>query len=111
MMLNSLARAFGPMSFHLLARLLAGLLAVPEVFGIVYELREDDGACGGQRPTRPPQVQRAGMPMPDRLLPRRRRVDRVERQRDLDEFFGRADQRESRFQVFEVKHGVATDPA
>ena len=41
----------------------------------------------GQRPPRPPQMQRTRMPVPNRLLPRRRGVDRVERQGDFNELF------------------------
>ena len=39
-----------------------------------------------QRPPRPPQMQRARMPVPDRLLPHAGGVDRVQRQGDFDEF-------------------------
>ena len=40
-----------------------------------------------QRPPRPPQMQRTRMPVPNRLLPRRGSIDRVERQGDFNEFF------------------------
>ena len=52
---------------------------------IVHHLREQHRPARRQRPPRPPQMQRRGMPVPDRLLPRRSRVDRPQRQRDLDE--------------------------
>ena len=55
---------------------------------VVHHLREDHRPRRRQRPPRPPQVQRARMPVPDRLLPRRCLVDRLERQGDFDEFFG-----------------------
>ena len=54
---------------------------------VVDHLREDHRTRRRQRPARPPQVQRRRMPVPDRLLPRRRRVDRVKRQRHLDQLF------------------------
>ena len=40
-----------------------------------------------QRPSRPPQMQRTRMPVPNRLLPCRGCVDRVERQGDFNELF------------------------
>ena len=52
---------------------------------IVHHLREDHRPRRGQRPPRPPEVQRARMTVPDRLLPRRRRIDRVERKGDLNQ--------------------------
>jgi hypothetical protein len=39
-----------------------------------------------ERATCPPQVQRARMPVADRLLAYRGFVDRIERQRNLDQF-------------------------
>ncbi len=45
--------------------------------------------AAAKRPPRPPQMQRARVPVPDRLLPRRGFVDRVERQRDFDELLAR----------------------
>jgi hypothetical protein len=53
--------------------------------GVVHHLREDHRPRRRQRPPRPPQVQRARVPVPDRLLPRRGLVDGFERERDLDE--------------------------
>ena len=41
------------------------------------------GSC--QRPRCPPQLQRRRMPMPGRLLPRRRRADHIQRQRHLNQ--------------------------
>ena len=46
---------------------------------------EEDRPARGQRPPRPPQVQRGRVPVPDRLLARRLGVDRVQRQRDLNQ--------------------------
>ena len=54
--------------------------------GIVNELRKQHRPTRRQRSPGPPQMQGRGMPVPDRLLPRRRRIDRVQRQRDFDEF-------------------------
>ena len=42
----------------------------------------------GQRTARPPQMQRARMPVADGFLARRGGVDIVQRQGDFDEFFG-----------------------
>ena len=53
---------------------------------IVYHLRENHGPRRRQRPPRPPLVQRARMPVTNGLLPRRRRVDRLQRQGDFNEF-------------------------
>ena len=52
---------------------------------VVDERGEEHRPAGRQRPPRPPQVQRRRVPVPDRLLARRRAVDRLERQRDLDQ--------------------------
>ena len=52
---------------------------------VVDHLREDDRTRRRERPARPPQMQRARVPVPDRLLARRRLVDGVERKGDLDE--------------------------
>ena len=46
---------------------------------IVDHLREDHRARRRQRPPRPPQMQRRRMAVADRLLPRRRRVDGIQR--------------------------------
>jgi hypothetical protein len=43
--------------------------------GVVHHLREDHRTRRRQWPPRPPQMQRRGMPVPDRLLSRRRLVD------------------------------------
>ena len=55
--------------------------------GDVHHLREDHRPRRGQGPARPPEMQGARVPVPDRLLPRRRGVDGVEGQGDLDELF------------------------
>ena len=47
---------------------------------VVDELGEQHRARRRQRAPRPPQVQRRGVPVPDRLLPRRLPVDRLQRQ-------------------------------
>ena len=73
-----------------LALLLLRLLSREEVRParrIVHHLGEDNRPRGSQRPSRPPQMKRARMPVPDGLLPRRRLVNRLQRQGDLDEFF------------------------
>src|SRR5215831_5799634 len=54
---------------------------------IVYHLGKDYRPRRRQRPPRPPQVQRRRMPMPNRLLPRRRLIDRFQWQRNFNEFF------------------------
>ena len=73
MIVNSLARAFVQWPFTCWIRLLAGVLAPPEVFGVVNELSEDDGPRRRERPPCPPEMQRGRVPVADRLLPRRRR--------------------------------------
>ena len=56
------------------------------VFGrIVHHLREQNRAHRSERPPRPPKVERRGMAVADGLLPRRRLVDGVERQRHLNQ--------------------------
>jgi len=52
---------------------------------VVHHLREDHRARRRQRAPRPPQMQRARVPMANRLLPRAGLVDGRERQRDFDE--------------------------
>ena len=56
---------------------------------LFYE--QGDGPRGGERAARPPQVQRARVPVADRLLAGRLLVDGVERERDFDELLGRLD--------------------
>lgn len=53
--------------------------------GVVYERGEEHGAAGGEGAPRPPEVERRGVAVADRLLPRRLPVDRLQRQRDLDQ--------------------------
>ena len=53
---------------------------------VVHHLREDHRPRRRQRPPRPPQMQRARMPVADRLLPRAGLVDGIQRQGDFDEF-------------------------
>ena len=53
---------------------------------IVHHLREDDGARSRQRSPRPPEMKGAGVAVPDRFFTPRRVVDRVERERNLNEF-------------------------
>ncbi len=72
-----------PLPLRLLRRL-GGELLRPRS-RIIHHLREDHRPRRRQRPPRPPQMQRARMPMPNRLLPRGLLVDGVQRQRDLDE--------------------------
>ncbi len=52
---------------------------------VVDELGEQHGAGGGERAARPPQVQRRGVAVADRLLARGLPVDRLQRQRHLDQ--------------------------
>jgi hypothetical protein len=54
---------------------------------VVDQLTEQHRPTRRERPPRPPEVQRARMPMPDRLLARARRIDRLQRQRHLDQLF------------------------
>jgi hypothetical protein len=56
--------------------------------GVVDQRGEQHGAAGGQRAARPPQVQRRGVAVADRLLAGGGGVDRVEWQSDLDQFLG-----------------------
>ena len=52
---------------------------------VVDELGEEHRARGGERSARPPQVQRRRVAVADRLLARRLPVDRLQRQRHLDQ--------------------------
>ena len=52
---------------------------------VVDHLGEDDGAGRGKRPAGPPEMEGAGMPVPDGFLPGGGDVDRLERERNLDE--------------------------
>ena len=62
-----------------------------DIFGrVVDHLRKDDGPRRRQWSARPPQMQRARMPVANRLLPGGRLVDGVERQSDLDELLAGA---------------------
>ena len=54
--------------------------------GIIDERGEQHGPASRERPPCPPEMESARMPMPNRLLPRRRLVDGFERQGDFDEF-------------------------
>jgi len=62
-----------------------GAVLVEVLARVVDKLREEHGARGRERATSPPQVQRRGVPVTDRLLARGLRIDRLERQRDLDQ--------------------------
>ena len=79
-----------------LLRRLGGELLRPRS-RIIHHLRKDHRPRRRQRPPRPPQMQRARMPMPNRLLPRRRLVDGVQRQGDLDELLAE-----------HLRHGVSS---
>ena len=59
----------------LLLRLFLGQV----VRGIVHQRGEEHRPAGRQRPPRPPQMQRRGMPMADGLLPRGLLVDGIQR--------------------------------
>ena len=52
---------------------------------VVDQLSEQHGPGRGERPARPPQVQCRWVAVPDRLLPRGLPVDRLQRQRHLDQ--------------------------
>lgn len=54
--------------------------------GIVNQLREENRAGGGKRATRPPEMQRGGVAVADRLFAGAGDVDRLERVGDLDQF-------------------------
>ena len=56
--------------------------------GIIDQLGKDHGAGGGQGATRPPEVQRTGVTVADRLLTRTGLVDLLQGQGDLNELFG-----------------------
>ena len=64
------------------------LRRVHRLTGSFDQLHKDDRTRRRQRPPRPPQMQRGRMPMPDGLLPRASRIDRIQRQGDFDEFAG-----------------------
>ena len=83
---QALALARGLLLVHPAGEALAGLVA-----RVVDQLREQHSPRRRQRPPRPPQMQRAGMAMPDRLLARRGGVDVVQREGDFDEFLGGLD--------------------
>ncbi len=70
------------------AGLLAGVLVFPQGGRVVDQLAEDDRPRRRQGTAGPPQVQGAGVTVPDGLLPRRRRVDIIQRQRHFDELLG-----------------------
>ena len=72
-------------SFALLLLVLLGGELLGAGRRIVHHLREDHRPRRGQGTARPPEMQGARVPVPDRLLPRRRGVDGVEGQGDLDE--------------------------
>ena len=58
------------------------------IAGIIDHLRKDNSPCGSQRPTRPPQMQGAGMPVPDGFFARGGGVDGVQRQGRFYQLFG-----------------------
>jgi len=53
--------------------------------GVVDHLAEDHGPSRSERSAGPPEVEGGRVAVADALLPRRRRVDRVEWERDLNE--------------------------
>ena len=57
------------------------------IVGIVHQRGENHGATGGQGPARPPQVQGAGVAVPDGFFAGAGRVDGFQGQGDFDEFF------------------------
>ncbi len=71
-----------------LALFLLGFLGRKEVGvrrGILDHLGKDHGPSCGEGPPGPPEVQGAGMPVPDRFLLGRRLIDGLERECDLDQ--------------------------
>ena len=64
------------------------LFALGVVLGRGDQRREDRRAHRGQRPPRPPDVQRGDVPVADGLLPRRLLADGSEGEGDFDETFG-----------------------
>ena len=52
---------------------------------VVNELCEQDGATCSERPTRPPEVKCAGMPVPDALFPRSLAIDDIKWQSNLNQ--------------------------
>ena len=66
---------------------------------VVDHLREDHRPRRRQRPSRPPQMQRRRVPVPDGLLACGGGVDRVERKRDFDEFLGSTGHRQRTLRV------------
>ena len=65
---------------------------------VVHHLREDHRARRGQRAPRPPEMQRARMPVTNRLLARRCCVDRLQRKSDLDQLLACFDGHVTHFQ-------------
>src|SRR5262249_32050303 len=53
---------------------------------VVHHLREDHCPCRRERPPRPPQVERAGVAVADRLLPRCGLVYRFQWKSHFDQF-------------------------
>ena len=51
---------------------------------VIDQRSEQDRPARRQRPPRPPEMQRRRVSMPDRFLPRRFLIDRLQRQRDFD---------------------------
>ena len=52
---------------------------------IVHQRSPNHSPRSRQRPPRPPQMQRRRMPLPNRLLPSRRQINRLQRQRHLNQ--------------------------
>lgn len=80
------ARRAGSEALALGFRCLFGRELVRSALWGIYNQREQHRPTRSQRPPRPPQIQRRGMPVPDRLLPRRRSIDRLQRDGDFDQF-------------------------
>lgn len=66
---------------------LLGLEQVRVRRGVIDHLREDHRPRCRQRPARPPQVQRARVPVANGFLARAGDVDRLQRQGDFDKLF------------------------
>ena len=71
----------GPVFIDRPVRLPIGRIAVR----VIHQRREQHRAASRQWPPRPPQMERAGMPMPNGLLPCRLGIDGHQWQADFDE--------------------------
>ncbi len=80
--------AGGPGGFQVIGGNLAGVVQFPLPGGVVDQLGKNHGAGRGQRSPRPPQMQRAGVAVPDRFFAGGGGVNGVQRQGHFDQFLG-----------------------